>query len=168
MEHEGIYHLIEGILNHFYLVNTALVDFHLYKVTACFCIGFFTYIFLLSFDEQQKYFVDAINNSIAETIDEILESDETVETRDTLAYFIKITLITVFFACVTLHLLYLKTSEPSFIEALYLINSVTFFYIFWMFFFVFFENLDLYLKDEKNMPFVDVINDEVDKKKILN
>src|ERR1700733_471299 len=130
MENQGIYNLIEGILNHFYLVNTALVDFHLYKITAFFCIGFFTYIFFLSFDERHKSFVDAVNNNIIETIEEIIESDETQETRDTLAYFIKITSITVFFACVTLHLLYLKTSEPSFIEALYLINSVTFFYMF--------------------------------------
>jgi hypothetical protein len=130
MEHEGINRLIEGILNHFYLVNVALVDFHLYKVTACFCIGFFTYLFLLSLDERHQNFVDAVNNSLMDTIDEILESDETVETRDTLAYFIKITSITIFFACVTLHLLYLKTSESSFLEALYLINSVTFFYMF--------------------------------------
>ena len=34
-----------------------------------------------------------------------------------------------------------------------------------MFFFVFFENLDLYLKDEKNIPFDDTANDGVDKKK---
>jgi hypothetical protein len=39
-----------------------------------------------------------------------------------------------------------------------------------MFFFVFFENLDLYLKNEKNMPFNDISNDVVDEKKdiILN
>jgi hypothetical protein len=33
-----------------------------------------------------------------------------------------------------------------------------------MFFFVFFENLNLYLKNEENMPFVDETNDEADKK----
>jgi hypothetical protein len=130
MEHEGIYFVIEKVLNHFYLVNTALVDFHLYKITACFCIGFFAYIFLLSFDKQHEYFVDAVNNTLIETIYEILESDETEETRNTLAYFIKITSIVMFFACVLLHIFYLETSELSFLEALYLINSVTFFYMF--------------------------------------